>query len=68
MKKPTQSKIVWLNSLFLAITAGVATYEAYMPFLQNVLPGDATVWILAFFAVNNIANVVLRFFTTESIR
>lgn len=52
----------------LAITGGLAAYETYIPFLQSVLPGDATIWILALFATNNIVNIVLRYLTKESLR
>ena len=67
MKSAIRSKVIWVNSLLLTVTGGLAPYESYIPFLQPVLPGDATVWILALFAVNNVVNIVLRFLTKDSL-
>jgi len=67
MKSAIRSKVIWVNSLLLTVTGGLAAYEAYIPFLQSVLPGDATVWILALFAANNVINIVLRFLTKDSL-
>lgn len=67
MKSAIRSKVIWVNSLLLTVTGGLAAYESYIPFLQSVLPGDATVWILALFAVNNVVNIVLRFLTKDSL-
>lgn len=68
MKSALKSKVIWINSLLLAVTGGLAAYEAYIPFLQSVLPGDATVWILALFAANNVINIFLRYLTKDSLR
>jgi len=68
LKSAIKSKVIWINSLMLAITGGLAAYETYIPFLQSVLPGDATIWILTLFAVNNIINIILRFLTKESLK
>lgn len=67
MKSAIRSKVIWVNSLLLTVTGGLAAYESYIPFLQSVLPGEATVWILALFAVNNVVNIVLRFLTKDSL-